>query len=154
MFKLDTFVNVKTLQRDLKKIGVNIRSFRRPLTDTGKYMLKSIDRNFGAQGRPQKWVELAPMTLAMRRWRGSRSKRILQDTGKLRRSIRYRVEGSKAVYIGTNKSQARLLQRGGFVKRKGTTYLVPPRPFILFQPEDYGAIEKIFLKHISKAIKV
>ena len=65
---------------DAEQRGRNLRPF---LAKCGIVMFKSLDANFKAEGRPKKWKSLAPSTIAGRR---KQSKRILQDTGRLRMS--------------------------------------------------------------------
>lgn len=144
-------------------------------------MLRSIDKNFRAEGRPRKWTALAPMTVGFRR---KKSKRILQDTGRLKGSITAQVHKDFAK-IGTNLAYAPLLHKGGMTKpktlrikqhkRRQTRAFGKPitpkivivrahsmrigskkvvaRPFILFQREDIADINKLFLIHVKEAVK-
>lgn len=123
------------------------------------YMERSVDKNFRAEGRPSKWEPLAPLTKALRR---GKTFRILQDTGRLKGSISHKVFKNHAV-VGTNVEYAQLMQEGGIstaqtITRGGRqfkigSHKVRARPFLLFQREDVVAIEKMFAKHVSEAIK-
>jgi len=87
--------------------------------------------------------------------RFARGKRLLTDTGRLRRSIIGRVQGSRLV-IGTNLIYAGIHQEGGvIVPKKGKALrfsvgggksifakrvVIPARPFLLIKPSDPPAI--------------
>ncbi|GAH15650.1 unnamed protein product, partial [marine sediment metagenome] len=49
----------------LKKAGNKAKDLRVPLKRCGILMLRSIDKNFRAEGRPKRWVPLSPMTIAI-----------------------------------------------------------------------------------------
>lgn len=133
-----------------------------PLKKASLVMLRSIDRNFREEGRPVKWATLSPLTKALRRGSFGGTHKILQDTGRLKASISAKIFKDYAK-VGTNLEYARLMQKGGMskaqtVKRGKRTYnikshKVPARPFILFQREDIEDINKLFVRHVEKAIK-
>ena len=151
MFEVKVSVDAVNLRKTLKVSSRRIKIFQPPLTDSGKLMVKSVDRNFAEQGRPRRWARLSPTTLRMRRSSGNNSARILQSTGALRRSIRFRLVGGTSVEVGTNKTYGAYHQAGyvgGFGNRK-----VPARPFLVFQKVDVTRIQDIFTKHIEKAVK-
>lgn len=168
----------------LKKVAANISNFRSALTLVGHYMVKSIIRNFQAQGRPQKWKPLSPYTLAMRKkGRGRGHPKILEDTGRLRQSIGFAIKDD-SVAIGTNLEYAKKLQEGGTAKipartiiavkkkalkfeKAGRTIIVkkvyqpartaqiPARPYVMFQvPEDIDKIRMIFIRKLKQDIQI
>ena len=65
------------------------------------------------------------------------------------------------VRVGTNLEKAPTLQFGGMttpttIRRTGGvikigSHPVPPRPFVMFQPQDINDIEKLGFKHLEKA---
>lgn len=119
---------------------------------SGVYMLGSIERNFQAQGRPDKWESLADSTLAARRsGKGKGSAQILVDDGLLKASVTSAesVETTgDSMIISTNKVQAARMHfgyEGGEGRGQSET---PARPFLLFQDEDADAIETIFNRHL------
>lgn len=76
------------LARDVDKLGIDIRSFREPLTRAVKQvMIPSIKKNFDAQGRPG-WEPLAEDTLVLRDRLGQTGP-ILNRTGLLKRNMSY-----------------------------------------------------------------
>jgi phage gpG-like protein len=76
------------LARDMDKLGIDIRSFREPLTRAVKQvMIPSIKKNFDSQGRPG-WEPLAEDTLLLRDRLGQTGP-ILNRTGQLKRNMGY-----------------------------------------------------------------
>jgi len=70
------------------KFGMDIRSFREPLTRAVKeVMIPSIRENFDEGGRPDKWDPLADYTLQRRADEGISGDKPLIKTGKLRRRM-------------------------------------------------------------------
>lgn len=103
---------LKAIQR-LEKLGANLDNRKLPFLKAAIYLQGSVLKNFRAQGRPNSWAPLAPLTLALRRsGRGGGSPRILQDTGRLMNSI-LPWTADDSFGVGTNVSYARLMQEGG-----------------------------------------
>jgi len=106
----------------LDKAQARLGDTNTPLIKAGMIMLRSIDKNFRAEGRPTKWKGLSAMTKAFRRKGkakkgGERVFKILQDTGRLKGSISARTTKGQ-VEIGTNLSYAKLMDRGGMSEAK------------------------------------
>lgn len=123
------------------------------LQAVGVYMLGSIERNFRAQGRPQKWQALAKSTLARRRkGKGKGKAQILVDKSHLKNSVTARnalVVTSDKAQIGTNLIYAKR-QHYGYEGKEGRGHSkTPARPFLMFQTEDVKAIEGIFNRHLK-----
>jgi len=164
----------------LKKVGNKAKDLRIPLKRCGILMLRSIDKNFRAEGRPKRWAPLSPMTIAMRRKKG-RGAKILQDTGHGKGSIVYKVVSNQKVQIGTPLDYMRKHQEGGTIKiptrdiypvkarvlhwvdpktgedvfamhvhQKARTAKIPQRKFLLFQEEDKKNIVKIFTEYLEE----
>jgi phage gpG-like protein len=157
-------MDVRHLKEALRRAAAATRNLRPAMRDIGEHMLRSVNRNFDVQGRPQKWAPLAASTLARvalgsssrrktRRTRFTRSgsmraaarrrlsgKKILIDTGRLIRSITYRAM-TREVVIGTNVKYAATHQFG-----RGK---IPARPFLLVHDEDRREAASILLRHIA-----
>jgi len=159
----------------IKALLYKSKNLRPPLKQTGVYMLRSIDKNFQVEGRPQKWQSLAPSTLINRRKRGKGAK-ILQDTGIGRQSISILEITGGHISIGTTQPYMAIHQTGGktseyeirpkrakalhfflaggeeiFAKRVlHPGHTIPARPFLLIQDEDYEVIDNIFLDYLLK----
>lgn len=129
-------------------------------------MQGSIARNFISQGRPARWVPLKQSTIAARRKRGAGAK-ILRDTGRLMQSLGpFQVirEAGRAFEFGTRVAYAAVHQfgfRGSVTQRvrrqgaglRGTftrkiNQRIPARPFLLFQPSDASALNRILSEYI------
>ena len=164
----------------LKKAGNKAKDLRTPLKRCGILMLRSIDKNFRAEGRPKRWAPLSPMTIAMRRKKGKGAK-ILQDTGHGKGSIVYKVVSNQKVQIGTNLGYMKIHQEGGSIKipardiypvkarvlhwvdpgtgedifamhvhQKARTAKIPQRKFLLFQEDDKKNIVNIFTEYLEE----
>lgn len=73
--------SIGLVARDIDKLGLDIRSFKKPLTDSvKKVIIPSIRKNFDVGGRPP-WEDLSEATIKLR---GS-AWPILRRTGRLRR---------------------------------------------------------------------
>lgn len=145
------------------------------IREAGLYMMRSVDNNFRAGGRP-KWPALAASTVANRRQNSSKP---LQDTGRLKQSITLKT-GNETASIGTNLVYARVHQYGhdgiqipdvyprrakalrwykpggGVVfAKKAAAHVVriPARPYLVFQKADLTVLDKIFAGAISRAFK-
>ena len=86
---------------------------------------RAIERNFEEEGRPLPWTPLAASTLRHK----PPGLKILELTGRLRRSIFTRVEGA-AIVLSTDVPYAAALQFG--VPRRG----LPARPFLVLTNDD------------------
>jgi len=84
----------------------------------------AIERNFDEEGRPLPWPPLTPATLR----RKPAGLRILERTGRLRRSIQTRLEGDRLV-ASTDLPYAAAHQFG--VRDR-----LPARPFLILTPAD------------------
>ena len=167
----------------LKKAGNKAKDLRIPLKRCGILMLRSVDKNFRAEGRPTRWAPLSPMTLAMRRKEGKGAK-ILQDTGMGKGSIVYEVVSDQKVQIGTRLDYMRKHQEGAtinipardiypvkaralhwvdpgtgedvfvmHVHQKARTAKLPQRKFLLFQEDDKKNIVKIFTEYLEEIVR-
>ncbi|MDQ3132130.1 MAG: phage virion morphogenesis protein [Acidobacteriota bacterium] len=135
---------IEKLFNRVKRLKNAVKQTERPLRVSAVYMLGSIDKNFAAEGRAEKWKGLADSTKARRR--GKRHK-ILTDTARLRRSHSYRISSGGAE-IGTNVIYAprqHFGYPGGSGRGRSKT---PSRKFLMFQEEDIRQIGEIFSRHV------
>lgn len=165
-------IDDKELQKYIVKALERQNNLSPALKKSGIVMLRSFALNFRSQGRPRAWRVLSPNTIAGRR-RGS--KRILQDTGRLRMSLLARTAAGNiyelrrnSLKMGTHLKIASYLQYGTkpysiypksanvlrFMTTSGVTFArhvrhpgLAPRPFVLFQNEDIIDITNIFADH-------
>lgn len=102
-----------------KADGVRVRyaNMTKPFKQASIVILKSVLENFRAQGRPDPWTPLSPLTLMLRRGGGAGAK-ILEDTGQMERGIfPFNAETNEAGEFGvaasSNTPYAVLMQKGG-----------------------------------------
>jgi phage virion morphogenesis protein len=147
----DEIRGMSRLVRRLEQLALDTRRVEAPLKAAGQVAVHSIEQNFKAQGRPQKWTPLQPRTLARRRkGRGKGGARILIDTARLKNSINAKLVEGPGVAVGTNVIYARR-HHYGYPGGKGRgRSKTPARPFMLLQPEDIDSIDRIFVRHIAK----
>jgi phage virion morphogenesis protein len=149
----DGIEGFESLIKRLGELALDTRRVEKPLKAAGAYMLGSIEKNFQQQGRPTKWDPLSPRTLAGRR-KGRRKKggaKILIDTARLKNSMSVQLVEGPAALVGTNVKYARRQHYGYDSKKKGRGHAkTPARPFLMFQDEDFEAIDRIFARHITK----
>ncbi|HKV94886.1 MAG TPA: phage virion morphogenesis protein [Candidatus Angelobacter sp.] len=122
----------------------------------GAVMRSSIEQTFRDQGSPAgSWPALAPSTL--KRGKGGIGRKMLIQSGRMKNSINYLVEGN-TLTIGTNLRYAAIQQKGGiagrkgpFKKKNGRRPFIPARPFVVFRPEDPQRIADAMQRYIDAA---
>jgi phage gpG-like protein len=160
--------SVGILARKVDKLGLNIRSFREPLLrSVRQVMVPSIRQNFDSGGRPP-WEGLAGKTI----YRKGHARPLIKS-GSLRRVATqiniWKIDSEKALVsdlpdkVWYGKVHQAGYGGGTATRRVGikniqtgiTTYFeesgaeagtgaIPARPFIVLQPEDLDAIERVF----------
>lgn len=163
----------------IDKLGLDIRSFRVPLTDSiRKVMVPSIRRNFDEGGRPA-WEPLSDVTLSIRQWKGVDGE-ILNVSGALKRVASqiniWSITKTSAIIadlpdkVWYGKVQQAGLSRSGAAKTaiksgKGISAAadilknikagsegdgsIPARPFLVFQEEDEDHIAEVFIEWLA-----
>lgn len=130
------------------------------LTVAGEVMVGSVMETFRDEGSPAgSWPPLSQGTLQARYGRMRPSTRarlvaghkLLIQSGRLRRSINYEVDGH-TVRIGTDVIYGRIHQLGGMAGR-GRKVHIPARPYLVFRPEDPDRIAKAMELTVDDAIR-
>jgi len=103
-------------------------------------MLGSIDRNFTAEGRPNRWASLKPTTIQDRFRQGYGAGPILQRSGKLRKSFRSNA-GKDYLRITNNVRYFKYHQTG--------TKKMPQRIMIYLQDRDKAQFTRIVRQHLG-----
>jgi len=98
----------------------------------------AIERNFDEEGRPLPWPSLVPATLR----RKPAGLKILERSGRLRRSIQTRTESSRLV-ASTDLPYAAAHQFGAPRRH------LPARPFLVLTPTDTEAIAQSVADSLS-----
>jgi len=144
-------IDDKALMKYIRdKKAAEIREKRRLLRLMGAHMMRSTAMNFRAQGRDDHTTNLWPMlkvSTIKGRKKGQRiSPKILQASGRLKKSITYEVRGKK-LGVGTNVEYGKYHQQAGaFGTMLGN---LPSRPFLRFQPKDLDWFKKLIDKTMS-----
>ena len=154
------FTGLDKLQAAITRLEQGNRVVEKVMGIIGNFMRRCIVYNFKREeqmdGTP--WPPLSPLTLALRGKQGKKLQNMgldvlfspqelmdqlvpaedvemLVDTGRMRNSISYTVEGN-SVYAGTNDEKAKTHQFGGTSEFHGKTYQVPMRQFIYIRDDD------------------
>lgn len=156
------------LVSEFNRMGNDIRSFRVPLDRARRWMQVSIRKNFDVEGKGRspggKWQELEPFTKDRREALGFGKGPILERTGLLKRvATQLNIwEFRSRTGSGLGYMFVRELPRAkyGHVHQSGHEFDwsgegrvrgdIPARPFLLFQPEDRVAIDKIFTEWVEE----
>lgn len=139
---------LENILKRVHKLATDSRHVERPMKAAGTYMLGSIEKNFKAGGRPNRWAGLSEATIAGRRNKKKGSIKILVDTARLKNSHQFRLV-SDGVQIGTNVIYGPR-QHFGYPGGSGRGHSeTPARPFLMFQQEDIREIGEIFERHIA-----
>jgi phage virion morphogenesis protein len=137
MFRLT--LNPRPLQLRLEALADRLSDLEGLLERVAPLAARAIERNFDAEGRPLPWPPLAPATLR----RKPPGLKILERTGRLRRSIRTRVEAS-AIVLSTDVPYAAAHQFG--VPR----HRLPARPFLVLTPEDQEEVAQAVARELAE----
>ena len=133
----------------LKLKGVERKADKLPYSEIGRILDDSIDRNFASGGRYSSPNSIFGGSKTWERLKGS-TRRPLEDTGTLRRSITYRVQGNQ-VELYSDNSVANVYgtaQNFGYPPRN-----LVARPFMVIQSEDDKRIEDVLAKHFGTGKK-
>jgi phage gpG-like protein len=139
---------------EMETFGLNVRSFREPLTNAiKKVMIPSIQQNFNVGGRPA-WQPVSDATEQQKFMYGAEGPPLTR-TGNLKRNMTY---FSIWTVTTTDASIQSLPDRIGYgaVHQEGTPNgsgrgsNIPARPFAVIQDDDEEAIETVFDTWLQK----
>ena len=129
MSSFDITIDDTELQYQFKKLadrGINTRPLMAQLVQQLHF---AIDENFEKEGRPQKWRPLQKPRIG----------KILQKTGRLRRSLTEKYTNTEAI-VGTNVKYAPVHQFG--------SKNIPARPFMVVTQEDVSRFTNVVKRYI------
>lgn len=143
-------VKVEGLDKVRKKLKVTtekLKDMRQFWSSVGMYVQKqTIKERFDKEQTPdgQKWKPLAPATIKHRMKRHKKGNmKILQDTGELRRSVKYEAD-THSVKVGSNLIYARTHQFG---RDK-----IPARPFLGVTDNEKQHITSMFTQYLKRNV--
>ena len=145
--------------RELRRRGANLRPV---MLEIGEIVRTSVERNFAAGGRPERWEKSGRVKKS-----GGQT---LSDTGRLRRSFTVEA-GNDRVAVGTNVIYAAIHHFGGktparvITAKNGKALFwpgarhpvrsvnhpgsrIPARPFLTAQDEDWPRIRTAIGRHL------
>jgi len=155
---------VKEFTSYLGKIEKKAGNAKPAFEIAGQIILKSVQDNFVAQGRPQRWRRLSAATVLASAGRNSRTKRggfrkaavkkikrksILINrgyAGGLLGSINSAASGKEAT-VGSPKIYAAIHNKGGKAG-KNKSVDIPQREYLLMQKQDWPAITTAFTRFL------
>ncbi|MFH2011689.1 MAG: phage virion morphogenesis protein [Pseudomonadota bacterium] len=111
MFEIRIQNEDKAVQSALGALAGKVKNLSPVMKIIGEYMLRSTEERFNSQGPSpdgKPWAPLKASTLKRKK-----HSKILTESGHLRGSIRYQLQGTSAVAIGTNKEYGAIHQLGG-----------------------------------------
>ena len=152
--------NLRPYLKQMEKRGMDLRPYWKRL---GTWMaFRSVDKTFKQRGRPKKWKQCGPFTIAMRRWQAKSPKasphrafttKILEVTGALRGSFTFRAR-PKQLDVGTAHKSADVHQFGKTIRAprrwKRTTVKVPKRQLIAIHPEDEKMAVTLAVRYLER----
>ncbi len=157
------------VKTELKGLAGRLAKPRQALKECGLVLLRSVAKNFASGGRPVRWK---PSGRARRQGGVT-----LTDTARLKKSMTMEVT-EKRLAVGTNVKYARIHQLGGRIDKNVTVrthwrrmvqafgrpipprsqmvaahsrhvrFMVPARPFLMIQDEDWRMFGRIFEDYI------
>lgn len=134
-------LNARPLELRLEALAARLSDLKGLLERITPLAARAIERNFDAEGRPHPWPPLAPATLR----RKPPGLKILELTGRLRRSIRTRVEG-RALVLSTHVPYAAAHQFGLPQRR------LPPRPFLVLTRADQEEVARVLAESLESTV--
>jgi phage virion morphogenesis protein len=140
--QIQGFVRVQELSTALRRTMARCKDLRPAWEVVGMDLLRSVEGNFNAEGRPSAWAPWSPAYAAYRAKK--KPGKILTRDGNLRRSITSEPD-ARGVTLGSNVAYARA-QQLGYQPRN-----LPPRPFVAVQDEDWDKIERTIGDYIAGA---
>jgi phage virion morphogenesis protein len=125
-------------------VGDRLKNMIPALKQIGEYMLIATEGRFSKEQSPQgvKWAPLKPSTLKKKK-----GPKILTESGILRGTIRWQLQGANAVAIGTDRPYGRIHQLGGKAGR-GHKATIPARPYLGISRADGDEIAAIVMDNI------
>jgi phage virion morphogenesis protein len=122
-------VHDEQVNQALKELAGKMKNLSPVMKAIGEYLLRSTEDRFNRQGPApdgSPWAPLKASTLKRKK-----HGKILTESGHLRGSIRYQLQGPSSVAIGTNRVYAAIHQLGG---KTSPSVIVPRTKKALFWP--------------------
>lgn len=146
MTSLSITADTRKAERQLRRLGRDLNP-RAMLKVIGFRLVREIDKGFRSEKQPggKRWKPLAPSTLARRR---GTSAKILQDTGRLKRSFQQGQPirlSTREVLIGSNVDYADIHQEG--------QDHIPARPMLPTERHAEQVVQQEADAFVNKAVR-
>jgi phage gpG-like protein len=155
--------SIGILANRMNAFATELTNMREPLVKAvQKVMIPSFRANFAAQGRPS-WEALSAVTVKRR---GGATGPILRRTGRLERdatqtSLWHFTDTAASIQSWPQSSWYGALHQSGYgmaskasvkqqTSRGAAAFVIPARPFIMFQEEDEPKIREVFMEWMEK----
>jgi phage gpG-like protein len=155
--------SIGILANRMAAFGATFDNLREPLVKSvQKVMIPSFRANFAAEGRPS-WTPLSDVTVKRR---GGETGPILRRTGRLERDATQTkiwkfTNTAASIQTWPESSWYGVLHQGGYgsagkatvakqTSKGAAAFVIPARPFIMFQEEDVPKIQEIFAEWMTK----
>ena len=124
--------DIEALRKRMKDMNNVLTNTKTPISRIAVVLYQSVMKNFSEEGTDKEhWKALSATTLMMRRkGGGSRSAKILQDTGFMKASIMPEVVSDKIAQVGLTGKE----QDIGRIHQFGLNN-IPKRPFMILRTE-------------------
>lgn len=138
--RLNVHVEDSMVQTMLLKQKLKLQNLTPAMQAASIMLHRVVMDNFKAEGRPNKWPPLSPVTLAIKRKKHGQLPPMLVDTGTLRRSVHNTFTSTEA-RVSTPVTYAKKHQLGS-----GN---VPARPFMVLPDSDVPKIVEIVGRYLK-----
>lgn len=142
-------IDDKQVLAALQSLHARMRDMRPFMKNAGEILVEGTKERFETMKDPEgkPWKPLSPKyAAAKKRNRG----RILTLTGQLGETIRYQLEGSSTVLVGSNKVYAAIHQLGGNAGRK-LAARIPARPYLGISERDRVRLLELAEHYMTQA---
>lgn len=130
------------MRRALSHYNTAVTDFSPVFEAYAAYHRRSIQRNFAAEGRPNRWPALQPATIQDRLRQGYSSGPILQRSGRLMRSFLF--TWRKTSYSVRNKVPWWTAHQYGYAPRN-----LPARPMLVLLAQDKAQFTRLARLHVG-----
>lgn len=143
---IDSKIDDKEVRKLIKEISKKAGSAKPAYKIIGDRLKKSVRQNFKDQGRPEEWVGHSEATKKSRKNKSGKILLVRGANGGLFGSINYHASNNEA-RVGSPKIYAAIQNSGGKAGR-GRKVIIPARPYLMIQDEDWTMIINTFTKYL------
>ena len=128
MFEIRIINEDKAVQDALDALAGKVKNLSPVMKIIGEYMVRSTEERFDRQGPAPDGSPWPPLKASTRKQK--KHSKILTESGQLRGYIRYQLQGTSAVAIGSNKVYAAIQQLGGQITQGARSEIFLRRRYV------------------------